>query len=159
MVKQNTIDQLNRLVQVNRDAQAGLLSAAKEVKNSEIETLFDGIAKQHAKFVAELEAEIEHQGGSLENASSSPVGDAVHRGWAGLKAVLSGNSAHSLLASCEDGEQSAEVSYTDAINDNPAGRIHTLTSKHLHQIQEFRSRLTRLLHITEDGAGFPRNER
>ena len=159
MDKQSTTDWLNRLVHLNREAEAGLLDAAKTAKNSEIETLFDGIAKQHAKFVAELNSELGRQGGSLRDTTANPVGEALHRGWMDLKAALSGTSVEALLASCEGGEQSAEVAYTDAIEDNPTGRVHSLLSKHLHQIQEFRARLNRLMQVTKDGASYQNNDR
>jgi hypothetical protein len=53
MAHSSTIDQLNHLVYINKDAEAGFRAAAGNVKNSEIETLFDGYAKQHAKFITE----------------------------------------------------------------------------------------------------------
>jgi uncharacterized protein (TIGR02284 family) len=53
MAHSSTIDQLNHLVYINKDAEAGFRTAAGNVKNSEIETLFDGYAKQHAKFITE----------------------------------------------------------------------------------------------------------
>jgi uncharacterized protein (TIGR02284 family) len=34
------IDQLNRLIAVNKDAEGGFLAAAENVQNSELETLF-----------------------------------------------------------------------------------------------------------------------
>jgi hypothetical protein len=46
MAHNSTIDQLNHLVHINRDAEAGFCAAAGNVKNSEIETLFDGYARQ-----------------------------------------------------------------------------------------------------------------
>ena len=158
MSKQSTTDRLNHLVHVNREAEAGLLTAARTIKNSELETLFDGIAKQHAKFLTELESEIGRQGGSTHDSASSPVGEAVHRGWTDLKAAVSGNSAGSLLASCDGTEQSVEVAYTDAVDDNPTGRTHTFLSKHLHEIKELRSRLHRLLEQAKDGVEYPINE-
>ena len=50
----DTVDQLNQLVQINKDAEAGFRNAAEHVKNSELDTLFTGYAKQHAKFATEL---------------------------------------------------------------------------------------------------------
>ncbi len=159
MPKQSTTERLNHLVEINREANASLQTAARTIKNSELETLFDGIAKQHAKFVAELESEIGRQGGSIHDTSSSPVSEAVHRGWKDIKAAFSGNSAGSVLAACDSTEQSVEIAYTDAVGENPTGRIHTFLSKHLKEIKELRSRLHRLLEQTKDGVEYPVNER
>jgi hypothetical protein len=42
MAHNSTIDQLNHLVHINKDAEAGFRTAAGNVKNSEIETLLMG---------------------------------------------------------------------------------------------------------------------
>lgn len=152
----HTVDQLNHLVRINQDAEAGLRTAAETIQNSELETLFSGYAKQHAKFAAELQEEIKHLG---ENVSGSgTLGGAVHRGWMELKSTLSGHSAHSLLTSCERGEESAEIAYTDAVDTITTGQMHTLIEKQRQQIQGFRTRLARLAGETKEGLDFPRNE-
>ena len=51
MDQHDTIDQLNRLFHVNKDAEAGLQAAAADVHNSELETLLGGYAKQHANLL------------------------------------------------------------------------------------------------------------
>ena len=150
------IDHLTRLIQINRDAEAGLRTAATEVKNSELETLFTGYAKQHARFEAELREDLERLGGHLSD--SEPMGGSLRRGWNDLKAALSGHSAGALLSSCEGGEESAEVAYSEAIKDVRTGQTHTLLEKHLDQVKAFRTRLARLAKETKDGVDFHKNE-
>ena len=58
MANNKNIDRFNYLIRVNRDAEDGLRAAAHDVGNSELESLFDGYAKQHAAFAEQLEAEI-----------------------------------------------------------------------------------------------------
>ena len=94
-----------------------------------------------------------------ENVSGSgTLGGALHRGWMELKSTLSGASAQSLLASCESGEESAEIAYTDAINIITTGQTHTLLNKQRQQIQGFRTRLARLVGEMKNGLEFPKNE-
>ncbi len=152
----NKIDQLNLLVRVNKDAEAGFHSAAENVKNSELETLLTGYAKQHAKFARELQEEIEHLGGDTSDSGS--FGGALHRGWMDLKSAISGHSAAAMLTSCESGEESAESAYLDAADSNPTGRAHALIDKHVAQIKAFRTRLARLVGETKDGVEFQKNE-
>ncbi len=152
----NTIDELNHLVRVNRDAEAGFGAAAENVKNSELETLFTGYAKQHAKFAAELQEEVEHLGGNSSDAGT--LGGALHRGWMDLKSAVSGHSAAAMLKSCESGEESAESAYLDAAGSHPTGQTHALIDKHLEQIKAFRTRLARLVGETKDGVEFQKNE-
>lgn len=150
------IDQLNRLIAINKDAESGFLAAAENVKNSELETLFSGYAKQHAKFVLELQQQIERLDG--KSSDSGTVGGAVHRGWMDIKSVLTGHSAASLLASCETGEQSAEVAYNEAAEVIDKGQTHTVLERHCQQIKAIRTRLARLVGETKDGVEFQKNE-
>jgi uncharacterized protein (TIGR02284 family) len=156
MDRDSLIDLLNRLVHVNTDAETGFVAAAENVKNSELETLFGGYAKQHAKFILELQEEIKRLDGNCSD--SGTLGGAIHRGWMDLKSALSGHSAASLLAACEDGEQSAEAAYSDAVKAESRGQTHTLVEKHWQQIKGFRTRLARLVGQTKDGVEFQDNE-
>jgi len=152
----NKIDQLNLLVRVNRDAEAGFRSAAENVKNSELDTLLSGYAKQHARFAREFQEEIEHLGG--DTSDSGTFGGALHRGWMDLKSSISGHSAAAMLASCETGEQSVESAYLDVADSNPTGHAHALIDKHLGQIKAFRTRLARLVGEIKNGLDFQKNE-
>jgi uncharacterized protein (TIGR02284 family) len=150
------VDMLSHLVHINNDAEAGFRTAAENVKNSEIETLFVNCAKQHAKFAAELQTEIQRLGGSPSAAGT--LGGALHRGWMDIKSALSGHSAGSMIAACETGEQSAEAAYADAADTNPTGQAHTLIERHAEQIKAFRTHLTRLAGQIRDGVEFQKNE-
>ena len=156
MAHNDTIEQLNRLIRVNRDAEEGLRAAAESVKNSELESLFGGYAKQHAKFEIELQEEVKRLGGAFSE--SGTMGGAIHRGWMNLKSTLSGDSAAAILRSCEGDEESAEIAYTDATDRNQTGQTHTLIEKQRQQIKEFRTRLARLVGETKDGLEFQKNE-
>ena len=150
------IDGLNHLVRINKDAEAGFLTAAENVRNTELQTLFAGYAKQHAKFAAELQEEVKRLGGNVSD--SGTVGGVVHRGWMDLKSALSGQSAGAMLTSCESGEESAEAAYTDAVDQSGSGQTHTLVEKHRNQIKEFRTRLARLVGEVKDGRDFQKNQ-
>jgi uncharacterized protein (TIGR02284 family) len=152
----NVVEHLHRLVRVNKDAEAGFLNAAENVRNSELETQFTSYAKQHGKFAAELQQEAERIGEDAPD--SGTVGGAVHRGWMDLKSALTGHSAASILASCEDGEQSAQAAYADAMADISAGKIYTLLEKQRQQITAFRTRLARLVDETKNGLEFKKNK-
>ncbi len=156
MAHDKTIERLNHLIHINKDAEAGFRTAAEQTENSELETLFDGYTKQHAKFAVELQQEIERLGGTFSD--SGTFGGTLHRGFMDVKSALSGHSAKGILASCESGEESAESAYIDAENANPSGQTHTLIEKQRNQIKEFRTRLTRLVGEIKDGVEFQKNE-
>lgn len=156
MADNRMIDHLNHLVHINKDAEAGFRTAAENVKNSEIETLFRKYATQHGKFAGELRDEIERLGGSPSD--SGTLGGTLHRSWMDVKATLAGHSAGSMLRSCATGEESAEAAYAEAADPNPTGRAHTLIEKHREQISGFRARLNKLVGEIKDGIDFQSNE-
>ena len=152
----NTIDQLNHLLRINKDAEAGFQAAAEKTNNTELETLFGGYAKQHAKFADDLRGEIERLGGKFTD--SETFGGALRRGFTDLRSTLSGHSAAVMLASCERAEESAEIAYDEAADQKPTGQTRTLIEKQRQQIKEFRTRLARLVGETKDGVDFQKNE-
>jgi uncharacterized protein (TIGR02284 family) len=156
MANDSTIDQLNRLIQTNKDAEAGFRTAEENVENTEIQTLFSGYAVQHARFAAQLQSEVERLGGKSED--SGTLGGSLHRGWMDVKSALSGHSVGSMITACETGEQAAESAYLDAIENNPHGQTHTLLEKHCEQIRGFRARITRLVGEIKDGFDFQKTE-
>ncbi len=156
MAHDNTIDQLNHLIRINKDAEAGFQTAAENVKNSELETLFNGYAKQHSKFAGELQDEVRRLDGNASDAGT--LGETLHQGWMDLKSALSGHSPAAILKSCAGGEESAEMAYTDAADAHAGGQTHTLIERHRQQITGFHTRLARLVGETKDGVEFQRNE-
>src|SRR4051812_27339439 len=88
MDNDRTTDELNHLIEINKNAEMALNTAAENVKNSELESLFSSFAKQHAKFATELEAEVHRLGGNASH--SGTLGGLVHRGWMDLKSAVSG---------------------------------------------------------------------
>ncbi len=156
MTREDEIDQLNELIQVSKDAEQGYRTAADNVKNSELETVFRGYAKQRAGFVQELEAEFKRLGG--EASDSGTVSAALHRGWMDLKSALSGGDAGGMIAACESGEARAEATYARAASTDISGKGRSLVEKQWQQIKEAHTRMHRLKDEMEDGTRFQKNE-
>ncbi|HEX4748186.1 MAG TPA: PA2169 family four-helix-bundle protein [Bryobacteraceae bacterium] len=152
----NLLEHLNHLVEVNKNSEEGFLNAAKNIKNSELETHFTDYSRQHARFAAELQREIAKLGGKPPEQGTTS--GAVHRGWMDLKAALTGNSAGAILSSCESGEDSALAAYDQAEADIGTGQVFTVLQKQRQQITGFRTRLERLAGEIKDGVEFPKNE-
>lgn len=155
-MSQDTLDILNRLIQANKDAEGAYLTAAQNIRNSELETVFKDYSRRHGNFGADLLQELDRLGG--ESKSSGTAGNALRRGWTDLESILSGHSTGTLLSHCVDIEESAEIAYNDASDVLRTGQTHTLIERHLQQIREFRTRLARLLNETQDGVEFQANE-
>ena len=79
MATDRTIEQLNHLIEVNKDAEFSLKTAAENVENTEIQSLFAKYAAQQWRFSVELQSDIERLGANPSD--SGTRGGAVQRGW------------------------------------------------------------------------------
>lgn len=152
----NRLKLLNHLADLNRDSEEAFLGAADRVKNSELDTQFTDYARQHARFAAELEAELAKLEDGRPERRNRP--GALKRGWIDLKAALTGNSAGAILSSCQSGENTVLAAYDQAEAEISTGQIYTLLQKQHQQIAGFRTRLARLVGESKDGVEFPDNE-
>ena len=62
MDHEHKVNDLDRLIRTNKEVEETFHTAAKDIKNTELESQFMGYAKQHAKFAAELEDQLKHLG-------------------------------------------------------------------------------------------------
>jgi uncharacterized protein (TIGR02284 family) len=150
------VDHLNDLIAINKNAEAGFLNAARNIRNSELETQLTDYASRHGKFLTELQDEVVRLDGSPTHEGTA--GGALHRGWMDLKSALTGHSAGAILASCESGEDSAMAAYDGVLADIGTGQTFSLVQKQREQITAFRTRLQRLVGEIKDGVEFPQNE-
>jgi len=109
----DTIDILNDLTEILKDGEHGFRTAAKDVKAPELAVLFERYATQRAEFASTLQAHVSALGAKIEK-SGSVTGD-LHRGWINLKAALSTNEPHAVLAEAERGEDAAVAHYQKAL--------------------------------------------
>ena len=108
-----TIDVLNDLIEICEDGQHGFRTAAEDAKDGDLRILFERYAQQRATFVQELRGLVRQFGGDAEDHGTAP--GKLHRGWINLKAALSSNEPHAVLAECERGEDAAVKAYREAL--------------------------------------------
>lgn len=156
MTKEELIDQLNELIRMCKDGETGYANAAKNVKNSELETIFSNYSKQRAKFAHELQAEVERLGGNP--ADSAHVGSVLHRGWMDVEAAVTGGSGVTMIGACVNGEESVESEYARALDTGISGKSRSIIEGQQQQIQEAHTRLRRLQEEVKSGTEFQKNE-
>ena len=108
-----TLELLNLLVQVSKDAEQGYQAAALDVADPSLARLFADYAAQRMKFVVELQQRVKLFRG--EPAKSGTLAGTLHRGWLGLQAALASGDAYAVLAECERGEDLALGVYRDGL--------------------------------------------
>jgi uncharacterized protein (TIGR02284 family) len=123
-IRGSTVENFNRLIGICKDGEAGYHFAADEVTDLELKALFTRLARQRGEYAADLQLAVKRLGGAPRD--STTLAGSLHRGWAGLRAVLSTNEAHALLAECERAEDMAVAAYREVLADTPLESEHRL---------------------------------
>jgi len=108
-------DLLNDLIRINGDRVEGYEKAAKEIssKNANLKILFENNVKQSRQYYGDLSSlVVAHHG---RPSSGTTNAGKVYRTWMDVRATLSDNDSHSILASCEYGEDAALKAYEKAL--------------------------------------------
>ncbi|HWF09649.1 MAG TPA: PA2169 family four-helix-bundle protein [Bryobacteraceae bacterium] len=125
---------LNDLIETCKDAQQGFRDAAEKIQDGQIRTLFLKYSVQRSEFAGELQAEVTRIGG--EPAKSGSTGGAIHRGWIGLKAALTGDNSYAILAEAERGEDAAVKNYREALGKDLPSDIHDILKSQLREVHQ-----------------------
>ena len=106
---------LNDLVLINNDRIAGYEKALEELKSDEhaenldLSSLFQSMIDQSRQFRNELGTEVQVLGEDMEEGTM--VSGKLYRAWMDVKAMFTGNDRHTILSSCEGGEDAAQKAY------------------------------------------------
>lgn len=112
---------LNDLVLINNDRIAGYEKALAELKSDEhaenldLSSLFQSMIDQSRQFRNELGTEVQVLGEDMEEGTM--VSGKLYRAWMDVKAMFTGNDRHTILSSCEGGEDAAQKAYESALEE------------------------------------------
>ena len=124
------------LIQLNTDRYNGYLTAIEDADDSSLKDLFTRLSKQSNDFKNELTPFASAEDVTSASDSTS-VGSKVHRAWIDIKQAITGKDRHTILQSCEWGEDQILHAYKDAL-ETKSGDI---TSDALATIQRQESQL------------------
>lgn len=116
-----TKDILNDLVLINNDRIAGYEKALDELKaadnnNSNLVSIFQSMIDQSREFRNQLGTEVQALGEDM--AEGTMTSGKLYRAWMDVKALFTGKDRHSILASCEMGEDAAQKAYEKALEED-----------------------------------------
>jgi uncharacterized protein (TIGR02284 family) len=133
---------LNGLIETCKDGQHGFRTAADDVKNPALQSLFNELSMERGRFIAELEHLVRSVGEDVEQTGS--VAGAMHRAWIDLKSALSSGSEHAVLAECERGEDSAVSEYREALEHELPVTIRNVLQQQYYSVQQAHDRVREL---------------
>jgi uncharacterized protein (TIGR02284 family) len=127
---------LKDLIIINNDRYEGYKLAAEKTKNSALKETFSKYSEQSMKFSKELENLLPEKKYIPEPLETRNTGK-LYRVWMDIKNALNQNNEHSLLSSCEYGEDTAKKTYEDALQ-KPENISNEILSAIRRQLEELR---------------------
>lgn len=125
------------LVETLEDGRRGFSEAAEKLRedgHTELAEQMREFSDQRARFSNELREMARSAGAELDEEGSAA--GALHRGWMDLKAALTGDDPHAILAAAEAGEDHAVGEYEDALEDDGlSGEFRDLVVKQADEVR------------------------
>jgi uncharacterized protein (TIGR02284 family) len=120
------------VIKVLQDGQKGFADIGEHLKDDTLKRYFLAESLKRANFRAELENEL-HRAGMADVKESGTTAGALHRTWGDIKAKLGMGSDYELLATAEQGEDTAKKTYKEALeHDLPLPIRQLLTEQQAH---------------------------
>lgn len=108
------IEVLSDLTKINNDRIAGYQKALAQTQDADLKALFQRMVDESETYVGQLNHELIQGGGKTE--TSSTTAGKIYRTWMDVKATFTGKDRHSILSSCEYGEDAAQRAYEEALS-------------------------------------------
>lgn len=126
---------LKSLINVLQDGQKGFADLGEHVRDETLKRYFLAESLRRASFRAELENEL-HRHGIKDVHEEGTVAGTLHRTWGDIKDKIFGASDHTLLATAEQGEDTARKVYADAFeHELPLPLRELLTEQNAHVVK------------------------
>lgn len=137
------LDQLNRLLTRNRDAEEGYKEAADNVKDNELKSLFLAQSHQRGEFAQEIDREIRAIGGEPDSGTS--LASNLHRAWINIKSTFASNDDKATVQECHRGDQEALNDYNAVLQETDLeASTRELLLRHKQNIDTANSSMARL---------------
>lgn len=115
--KENAVEVLNDLVEINNDRIAGYERAIEEteMEDADLKAIFAQMATESRQYKQALTDLIVSLGATPERGTTAS--GKIYRAWMDVKATFTGNSRKSILENCEFGEDAAQKAYRSALEE------------------------------------------
>jgi uncharacterized protein (TIGR02284 family) len=135
------ISTLNTLIETLKDGKNGFETAAADMKDAKVKTIFLECARERSKLAGELQAEVTRMGGQPEQSGS--VAASAHRGWINIKSALGGGEK-AILDEAERGEDVAVKSFEKALKENLPADLKNVVQRQYGQVKQAHDRVREL---------------
>jgi len=142
MAEKDVMSTLNTLIETLRDGEEGFRTAAENLKDPGVKTLFSEVARERAQLAEELKQEVRRLGGNPEEGGS--VSGAAHRAWMNVKGSITGRDDKSIIAEAERGEDAAVATYRDALSEPLPTAVESVVRRQYEHVKDAHDRVRAL---------------
>lgn len=146
MQTSHKVDILSDLILINNDRYEGYKKAAEETTDPSLRELFTNYSNQSKKFNVELRnlfPEFRNQ----PDRSETTLSGKLHRVWMDIKAGVASEDRHSILSSCEFGEDVALGTYKEAFDEDLGNDLRMAIMSQKQEIQDAHNHIRTLRDI------------
>ena len=140
--RSSTASALNELIETCKDGANGYRTAAEDVKDATLKTLFAGFAAQREQFAAELQQQVRALGSAPETTGSTVA--AVHRGWINVKSAVTGRDDAAILGECERGDSYAVKAYETAVGAGLPASVMPIVQRQASEVKRAYDQIQKL---------------
>jgi len=125
------VDQLEEILQKNRDAEKGYAKAAENADSASLQSFFNRKSNQRREFNNALKRELVVSYEKVDDSGSFT--GTIHRTWMDIKSFFSGNSDESMLEEAIRGDKAAVKEYEEILEDTllPSNIAVLIRDQHL----------------------------
>ena len=147
MEKDKSIEELNKLIEINNDRIEGYETASKESDETDLKNLFAQFITTSVKCKQELVNEVIKLGGTP--IEGTRITGKFFRVWMDVKAALTNKDRKAIMRSCEYGEEVAIETYEDVLEEreNIFPDLYMLVKTQLMLIKHDYSKIKSFLEI------------
>lgn len=109
------IDQLEEILEKNRDAVKGYENAAENAESQDLKTFFKDKASERAEFNDQLKTELSATYDEIDDEGS--FSGSIHRTWMDIKNFFSGDNDEAMLEESIKGDKAAVEEYEEILKD------------------------------------------
>lgn len=132
-IREQKIDTLNELISVTRDSAQFYGTAAQDVDNTQLKTLFGNMAQVKQGLVGALSREVEATGATPED--SGTFSGSLHRMYGEVRGKL-GNGDYGYVSQLESSEDRMLEAYNNVLKDDDTPQqVKAVVSEYLPQVQ------------------------
>lgn len=133
------------LVKINNDRVEGYEKAMKQTDDEDLKMFFSRMLDESRQYREELNRLLDGLGGERE--TDSTIVGKIYRTWMDVKVSFGGKDRHSILASCEFGEDAAQKSYRQALEQDLSENIRDVIARQQSALKASHDRVRHLRDI------------